>query len=143
MTSPAVSCNTEPKKAQRIVRCDDEALRSCRTTTDYAAFIRLCQQHGVTLLGAFGSVARGEAQAASDACLQIQSYTQQLDEAQFHHSKLYQDAIVRQLEIIGEAVKQLSDDLRQQYAQIPWRYLAMYIWHPLIPITLEDTALSC
>lgn len=33
-------------------------------------------------------------------------------------------AMVRALEIIGEAVKNLSDEVKQQYPQIPWRDMA-------------------
>ncbi|WP_371879073.1 HepT-like ribonuclease domain-containing protein [Candidatus Chloroploca mongolica] len=32
--------------------------------------------------------------------------------------------MIRQLEIIGEAVKQLSEPLRRQYPHLPWRYIA-------------------
>jgi uncharacterized protein with HEPN domain len=33
-------------------------------------------------------------------------------------------AVIRALEIIGEAAKQIPDDLRTQYTEIPWRTLA-------------------
>jgi uncharacterized protein with HEPN domain len=33
-------------------------------------------------------------------------------------------AVIRALEIIGEAAKQIPDTLRTQYAEIPWRTLA-------------------
>ena len=33
----------------------------------------------------------------------------------------WQDAVVRQLEIIGEAAKNLSQDTRSQTKDIPWR----------------------
>jgi uncharacterized protein with HEPN domain len=36
----------------------------------------------------------------------------------------WQDAVVRQLEIIGEATKRLSQPLREKYPQIPWRQVA-------------------
>ncbi len=35
-----------------------------------------------------------------------------------------QDAIVRNIEIIGEAVKNLSNDFRDQHTTIPWKNLA-------------------
>ncbi len=35
-----------------------------------------------------------------------------------------QDAVVRNIEIIGEAVKNLSDEFREQYSVIPWKNLA-------------------
>ena len=34
---------------------------------------------------------------------------------------MMQDAVVRQLEIIGEASRQLSDDFREQHDDVPWR----------------------
>ncbi len=36
----------------------------------------------------------------------------------------WQDAIIRQLEIIGEATKRLSEALRSEYVAVPWRRIA-------------------
>jgi uncharacterized protein with HEPN domain len=36
----------------------------------------------------------------------------------------WQDAVIRQPEIIGEATKRLSQDLRSQHHEIPWRRIA-------------------
>ena len=36
----------------------------------------------------------------------------------------WQDAVIRQLEIIGEATKRLAPELRSQYSQVPWRRIA-------------------
>ncbi len=33
-------------------------------------------------------------------------------------------AVIRKLEIIGEATKQVPDDVRQQYPDIPWKEMA-------------------
>jgi len=35
-----------------------------------------------------------------------------------------QDAVVRNLEIIGEATKNLSEEIRQQHIGIPWKSMA-------------------
>ena len=36
----------------------------------------------------------------------------------------WQDAVIRQLEVIGEATKRLSPELRGQYPEIAWRRMA-------------------
>ncbi|MGD0540361.1 MAG: DUF86 domain-containing protein [Tepidisphaeraceae bacterium] len=43
---------------------------------------------------------------------------------QFMAESHWQDATVRQLEIIGEATKKLSEPLRKRYPDIPWRRIA-------------------
>ena len=59
-----------------------------------------------------------------DAIAQIEIYLQDLDETQFWQDKLKQDGVIRQLEIIGEAIKHLSDELRDANPQVPWRKAA-------------------
>ncbi len=53
----------------------------------------------------------------------IQRYTQG-GRTEFLQSTLIQDGVIRNFEVIGEAVKQLSPDLRQQYTAVPWRTIA-------------------
>lgn len=40
------------------------------------------------------------------------------------HPPHWQDATIRNLEIIGEAVKRLSDDFKSRNTNIPWRNIA-------------------
>ena len=56
-----------------------------------------------------------------DAILRIESYLHKIDEETFYKYYLRQDGIIRQLEIIGEAVKNISNELRQKYPMIPWK----------------------
>ncbi len=39
-------------------------------------------------------------------------------------SSHWQDAVIRQLEIIGEATKRLSPNLRARHVDIPWKRIA-------------------
>lgn len=59
------------------------------------------------------------------ACIAlIQSYTQGLSEATFGASQEKQDAVVRRLEILGEAAQRLTPDWRAQHTTVPWRVIA-------------------
>ncbi len=50
----------------------------------------------------------------------IESYTKNLTKNEFAESGQAQDAVIRRVEIIGEAVKNLPTDLRKKYAHISW-----------------------
>lgn len=54
----------------------------------------------------------------------IDSFIQEVDREAFDESQLIQSAVVRQIEIIGEATKRLSDIFRQQHTDIPWKQMA-------------------
>lgn len=58
------------------------------------------------------------------ACRKILSYVQGLDRRAFFADGKTVDAVVRNLEIIGEAVKQVPQDIRKTAPGIPWRRIA-------------------
>jgi len=58
-----------------------------------------------------------------DAIDRIHSYTDQGKEA-FFTSSLLQDAVIRNLEVIGEAAKRISPSTKAQAAEIPWPLVA-------------------
>ena len=55
-----------------------------------------------------------------DAITKIESYVA-VGKNAFMTTSHWQDAVVRQLEIIGEATKRISEELRSQHSEIPWR----------------------
>ena len=59
-----------------------------------------------------------------DAITRIQEYLQGIEEDTFRQNYLIQDGVIRQIEIIGEAAKHLSTELRENYPHIPWQDIA-------------------
>ena len=59
-----------------------------------------------------------------DAIIKVQSYLLDVDEASFFTDSLVQDGVIRQIEIVGEATKRLSSELRSQHAEVPWDDIA-------------------
>lgn len=59
-----------------------------------------------------------------DASDRIAYYLQGISRAEFDKTLLLQDGVIRQLEIIGEAIKRVSKDLRDVYPEIPWQDIA-------------------
>ncbi|HXV82941.1 MAG TPA: HepT-like ribonuclease domain-containing protein, partial [Candidatus Binatia bacterium] len=57
-----------------------------------------------------------------DAINDIKAYAS--GEEAFLADRMRQDAIIRKLEIIGEAVKRLSDETRARRPEIPWKQIA-------------------
>lgn len=54
----------------------------------------------------------------------IFKYTQGISYNEFVENDLVKDAVERNFEIIGEAVKNLSEDFRNQYPNIPFKQVA-------------------
>lgn len=50
----------------------------------------------------------------------IAEYTRSLTEEEFERSRLIQDAVVRRLEVIGEAARQLPLRIKEGHPEIPW-----------------------
>lgn len=51
----------------------------------------------------------------------IQSYVAGVDFATFKRERMRYSAVIREFEIIGEAVGKLSAELKQAYPDIPWQ----------------------
>lgn len=54
----------------------------------------------------------------------IEEYTSGLSEKQFSESRAIQDAVVRRVEIIGEAAKHIPFSYREKHQNIAWKKIA-------------------
>jgi len=63
-------------------------------------------------------------QDIEEAITRIIAYTTKMSYGKFLADKKTQDAVVRNLEIVGEAVKGLSAILRKKHSSIPWKNIA-------------------
>ena len=59
-----------------------------------------------------------------DAISDIEVFISNITEAEFYKNKEKKYAVVRALEIIGEAAKNLSKELRAKHKEIPWKEIA-------------------
>lgn len=91
-----------------------------------------------------------------EAARRIEDYTSAMTYETFLADTKTQDAVIRNLEIIGEATKNLSTELRAKYPDIPWKGMAGVrdrlihhyfgvnldiVWH-IIMTELPDVALQ-
>lgn len=60
----------------------------------------------------------------AEALKRTVSYTEKMTCEDFLGDTKTQDAVIRNIEIIGEATKNLSDTVRDRYPEIPWKGLA-------------------
>ena len=59
-----------------------------------------------------------------DAINDIQESTKNLSKKEFEISKDPKDATIRRIEIIGEAIKNISKELKEKYPAILWKKIA-------------------
>jgi len=59
-----------------------------------------------------------------DAINTIEEYLQGVNEENFKATRLLQDGTIRQIEVIGEAIRHISKDTRKTYPEIPWQDIA-------------------
>ena len=59
-----------------------------------------------------------------EACQRIERYVAGMDQAAFRRDEKTRDAVLRNLEVIGEAAKRIPDDIRALHPGIDWRRIA-------------------
>jgi uncharacterized protein with HEPN domain len=59
-----------------------------------------------------------------DAINTVEEYLHGVSEGKFNKTRLLQDGVIRQIEIIGEATRHISKDIRRTYPEVPWEDIA-------------------
>ncbi len=59
-----------------------------------------------------------------EAIESIENFTKGTTKSEFLYSEMMQAAVVRKLEIIGEAAKNIKKDFRKKYPLVPWEDMA-------------------
>jgi uncharacterized protein with HEPN domain len=54
----------------------------------------------------------------------IESFIQDVEKDHFLNNRMMQGAVIREIEIIGEAAKNISRETRNKSRQIPWKQIA-------------------
>ena len=55
-----------------------------------------------------------------DAICRVETYISGIDKSTFLSNGMMQDAIIRQIEIIGEATRNISAELLEKHPELPW-----------------------
>jgi uncharacterized protein with HEPN domain len=56
-----------------------------------------------------------------ESITKIEEYIHNLSQIEFLQNDLIQDAVIWRLEVIGETVKNLSEDFRAKHPDVPWQ----------------------
>ena len=59
-----------------------------------------------------------------DSINAIQQFSKNITQKELKSNRLKQSAIVREIEVIGEAVKNISQDLKNKHEEIEWKSIA-------------------
>ena len=60
----------------------------------------------------------------AEAVAKIEKWICEISYEKFVGDSMLQDAVVRNLEILGEAAKNVPDEIRSRYPDIPWKRVA-------------------
>jgi uncharacterized protein with HEPN domain len=75
-----------------------------------------------------------------DALEKIENYTKNLSFTEFADNGMAVDAVIRNLEVIGEATKNVSEEIKEKYPEVEWKEAAGFrnvLIHDYFGIDLE------
>lgn len=59
-----------------------------------------------------------------NAAREVREFTRNMSLADFLRDRKTSNAVIRSLEVLGEAAKRIPEDIRQRYPEIPWKSMA-------------------
>lgn len=80
-----------------------------------------------------------------DRANKIIQFTQGMTESDFLDDEKTQSAVIRELEVIGEATKRISDNYKNSHTEIPWKLMSgmrdvlIHDYEGVDPYTVWDT----
>jgi len=75
----------------------------------------------------------------------IIQFTKGMNESDFLEDEKTQSAVIRELEVIGEAAKRISDEYKNRHNEIPWKLMSgmrdvlIHDYEGIDPYTVWDT----
>jgi uncharacterized protein with HEPN domain len=82
------------------------------------------------------------------AARKIQKYAQGYDFEKFAEDELLQDAVMRRIQIIGEAARKVSSEFKEAHSEIPWiniigmRHRLVHDYSQIIPEKVWETVVE-
>lgn len=76
-----------------------------------------------------------------ESIIKIEMITQKLSYGQYLEDWIKQDAIIRNFEIIGEASKQIDEDFKLKFPDVPWKYasgMRNYLIHEYFNVDYDE-----